>query len=181
MLLLLCSLCGCWANQHTIRTTDGHSVIIPTCKAAISYQGSKWGVQGPKYQGAEAGSVQWERLFREVEPLIEVIDQQELRRCESLNTMVSISTLAEVKKELAARDSANQKREQLELIISMGNSAALQEYIKTYFLRVDPSFVDEHLDQNDPATVVGKTSTGKAYKLRNIDARPVSSIIAAAR
>src|SRR5438093_258348 len=106
---------GCVGGMHSVRTTDGHSVILPKCNPAISYQGSKWAFKGPKYQGTEVGSMEWQRLFRDVKPLIEVIDQQEVRHCQSLNTMVSVSTLAEVKKELAARSAASMKLDQIEL------------------------------------------------------------------
>jgi hypothetical protein len=174
---VLCVLSAC-SSMHQVRTADSHLVTLPKCRAAIEYQGSKWSFKGPKYQGMEAGEMEWQRTFRDAEPLIKVIDQQHLRSCESLNTMVSVSTLEEVKKMLAALDAVQQKMDQLELIIVSKDSASLQKFIEVYFLRVDPSFYEEHAAASSPNVVVARTSQSQeSFKLRNIDARPTSSIV----
>lgn len=168
---------GC-GNMSSVRTIDGHKVTLPKCKPAIVYQGAKWAVRGGRAQGVEVGAVEWERTFRDAEPLIQVIDKEEVERCHSLRTLVSVSTFEEAKREIIARSAADEKRRQLEKILAVQDAKLLKNYIDTYFLPVASSFYEEQKSSPNPSTVVVKTeNSDQTFKLRNIDARPLSDIV----
>jgi hypothetical protein len=167
---------GC-GTGGTVKTVDGHPVSLPNCKPSILYQGSKWAVRGSSYQGIQVGAVEWERKFRDAQPLIQVLDKQEVEHCQSLRTIVSVSTLEEVKKELAARAAASVKRDQLMAIITAQDPKALERFIEIYYMPVSNSFYEEQKEASGVA--VAKTGdTDRAFKLRNIDARPASMVFA---
>jgi hypothetical protein len=122
--------------------------------------------------------VEWEKTFRNVEPLIEVLDKQDVRNCQSLRVFVATSSLTEVRKELARREAVESKLRQLELIIAAKDPVALKRFVDVYYLPVADSFYEENRSNESPRVVVAKTdATNEAFKLKNIDARPTSEII----
>lgn len=137
-------LASCKTHTTTTVTSNGRKRTLPTPQKFIKFQGTDFTIKGVTFKlqpktgetgnvEAGVGEISFATKFREASDMAIILDNAQFRDAQNLIAAASTMSDAEFNQRLARISDEQQKLDQLALIVSAKDSAALQKWVDNYF------------------------------------------------
>lgn len=141
---------------YQVQRPNGQYVCLQECKPIVEYQGSNFSIKGTNIPipttglTVNLGDIAWNKtLLQTAASASQIMDIQRVSRCERLSVLATTMTnQEEYEKLLKNMYESEEKLNQLALLITMNNPAAVVNWVNAYSKEVAPGEVSRAL--NDP-------------------------------
>jgi len=141
---------------YQVKRPNGQYVCLPECKPLVEYQGSSFSIKGTNIPipttglTVNLGDIAWNKtLLQTAASASQIMDIQRVSRCERLSILATtMINQEEYEKLLKNMYESEEKLNQLALLITMNNPAAVVNWVNAYSKEVPPGEVSRAL--NDP-------------------------------